>query len=237
MPFPNLSVRDRRDELMDDPDLDEGVHRQALRGLQRINRISAIPSLLYRSIVRQCEWPASRPLRVLDVGCGGGDVSVGLWRRAQRAGRPIHIGGCDISPKAIRMSQERAAEAGAEASYFQIDVLNDPIPRDWDVVYCSLFLHHFDEAAGETLLANMGQAAGQLMLVNDLIRGRFAYTLCWLGVRLLTRSPIVHVDGPLSVRAGFRTDEVLAMAERAGLEGARITRHWPERLLLSWRRR
>ena len=61
-------------------------------------------------------------------------------------------------------------------------------------------------------------------------RGR----LCWLGVRLLTRSPVVRVDGPLSVRAAFRAEEIGAMADSAGLDGARLTSHWPQRLLLHW---
>ena len=82
----------------------------------------------------------------------------------------------------------------------------------------------------------MGRSARKLVLVNDLVRSRLGYLLCWWGVRVLTRSPIVHVDGPLSVRAGFQPREVLAMAEQGGLHNARITRHWPQRLLLSWRR-
>ena len=54
------------------------------------------------------------------------------------------------------------------------------------------------------------------------------------GSRLLTRSPIVHVDGPLSVRAAFTVAEARQLAERAGLSGATIRRHWPQRFLLSW---
>lgn len=223
---------------MDDPALDERLHRQALKGLERINWISGIPGLLWRAVRPLCDDITGRPVRVLDVGSGGGDISVKLWRRARRAGRTIQVGGCDISPQAIRMARERAeaAGAGADANYFQLDVLNDELPDDWDVLYCSLFLHHFDEQQGVRLLSNMQRAARRLVLINDLIRSRPAYLLCCLGVRILTRSPIVHVDGPLSVRAGFQPREVLKMAESAGLSGARLTRHWPQRLLLHWSR-
>lgn len=236
MILPDLSQRDRQPELMDDPALDERLHRQALRGLERINWISGIPGLLWRSVQPLCDEITDRPVRVLDVGSGGGDISVKLWQRALRAGHGIQIGGCDISQKAIRMARERADAAGADADYFQLDVLRDHLPDDWDVLYCSLFLHHFDEQQGIRLLSNMQRAARRLVLINDLIRSRPAYLLCCLGVRLLTRSPIVHVDGPLSVRAGFQPREVMNMAESAGLDGARITRHWPQRLLLNWSR-
>jgi 2-polyprenyl-3-methyl-5-hydroxy-6-metoxy-1,4-benzoquinol methylase len=232
----DLSRRDRQPELMDDPALAESLHRQALRGLERVNQISGIASLIWKAIRPLCDRNASRPLRVFDVGCGGGDISVGVWKKAQRAGCSIEIGGCDISPKALRMSTERARAAGAEAEYVSVDILNDPLPRGWDVMYCSLFLHHFDEGQGVRLLRNMAQNAERLVLVNDLIRDQLGYLLCWWGVRLLTRSPIVHTDGPLSVRAGFQPQEVLDMAADAGMTGARITRHWPQRLLMKWER-
>ena len=235
--LPDLSQRDRQPELMDDPALDEGLHRQALTGLERVNRISGIVGVLWGAIRPLCEQRQDGPpLRVLDVGSGGGDISVGLWQRAKKAGHAIQVGGCDISPKAIRMATERAERAGADAEYFSVDVLNDDLPDDWDVMYCSLFLHHFDEQQGVRLLSNMRRSAREMVLVNDLVRSRLGYLLCWWGVRLLTRSPIVHVDGPLSVRAGFEPQEVLDMAEEAGLTGARITRHWPQRLLLTWNR-
>lgn len=232
----DLSRRDRQPELMDDPALDESLHRQALRGLERVNRISGIARLLWRTVRPLCDEVRGRPLRVFDVGCGGGDIILGVWKRARRAGRPIEIGGCDVSPKALRLSAERARAAGASAEYVTVDVLRDPLPRDWDVMYCSLFLHHFDEPQGVCLLQNMGHSARKMVLVNDLIRDRLGYLLCWWGVRVLTRSPVVHVDGPLSVRAGFQPREVLEMAAQAGLQGARLTRHWPQRLLLTWRR-
>jgi 2-polyprenyl-3-methyl-5-hydroxy-6-metoxy-1,4-benzoquinol methylase len=234
--LPNLSARDRQPELMDDPALDEGLHRQALRGLERVNIISGIPGLLWRAVRPLTAEITDRPVRVLDVGCGGGDISVALWKKSRFAGRPLQIGGCDISPKAIRMATERAAAARADAEYFSADVLNDDLPHDWDVLYCSLFLHHFDEPTGIRLLANMARSARRMVLVNDLVRGPLGYLMCWFGVRLLTRSPVVHVDGPLSVRAGFQPPEVLDMARRAGLDGATVSRHWPQRLLLTWRK-
>ena len=81
----------------------------------------------------------------------------------------------------------------------------------------------------------MKELASQRVLINDLRRTRAGYVLAWLGCRLLTRSPIVHVDGPLSVRAAFSLDEVRQLAEECGLSGATLTTHWPQRFLLDWR--
>ena len=54
---------------------------------------------------------------------------------------------------------------------------------------------------------------------------------------LLTRSPVVRVDAVRSVRAAFTMAEVQAMSLVAGLNGATISRRWPCRYLLAWRRR
>jgi hypothetical protein len=82
--------------------------------------------------------------------------------------------------------------------------------------------------------ARIARRADQLVLVNDLIRSPLGYGLAWAGTQLLSRSWVVHTDGPLSVQGAFQLAEVAAMAERAGLQGARLQRCWPERFLLSW---
>ena len=65
---------------------------------------------------------------------------------------------------------------------------------------------------------------------------RLGYLLALIGTRVLSRSPIVHVDGPRSVRAAFTVFEALQLAEHAGLHGATIGWRWPFRFLMEWRR-
>ena len=86
------------------------------------------------------------------------------------------------------------------------------------------------------LLRRMGRASRCLVLVNDLIRSPLGYGLAWAGCRLLSRSPIVHFDGPVSVQGAFQVPEVRTMAALAGLDGVDLRRSWPERYLLCWRR-
>ena len=82
----------------------------------------------------------------------------------------------------------------------------------------------------------MAAATLDQLLVHDLIRSRLDLLLTWIGTRLLSRSAIVHIDGPLSVGGAFQLDEVAHLATAAGLAGAQISRFWPERFLLSWSR-
>src|SRR5262245_66581493 len=105
--MPLLRARCRRPEVMDQPDLDRERHWHALRGLERINRFSGSAGIL---------WPAlwdlgrklGRPLRVLDVASGGGDVPPRLWQRASRQGLEMHSEGCDLRPAAVAFDRGNA---------------------------------------------------------------------------------------------------------------------------------
>jgi hypothetical protein len=148
----------------------------------------------------------------------------------------IAIDGCDISPTAVAFAARAADAAGAAVGFFSLDALNEPLPEGYDIVTCSLFLHHLGEEEAVRLLHKMAAAARFAILVNDLLRSGAGYWLAWTGCRLLSRSPIVRHDGPVSVQAAFRLEEVRVLAERAGLDAARLGRRWPWRFLLSWNR-
>ena len=228
----SLAVRDRQPELMDDPSLDSGLHRQALAGLRRVSLISGTVRTFWKPIA-ELAAKSGRPIRVLDVACGGGDTVIDLAQRAERAGLDIVAAGCDLSPTAVGIAAQSAAEKGADVQFFTADALTE-LPEGFDVICCSLFLHHLAEDDVVCLLKTMKAAAGTMILAGDLIRSRLGYALCSVGIRLLTRSRICHVDGPLSVRAAFTMKEIQSLAEAAGLETAEFTRHWPERYLMKW---
>ena len=104
----------------------------------------------------------------------------------------------------------------------------------FDIVYCTLLLHHFSDADAIRILAAMKRLARHAVLVDDLQRTRFGWLLAVAGCHLLSRSPVVHFDGPQSVRAAFTCAEARGLAAAAGWGVAKLRRHWPERYLLSW---
>jgi 2-polyprenyl-3-methyl-5-hydroxy-6-metoxy-1,4-benzoquinol methylase len=233
----SLERRDRQPELMDQSGLDEAVHRQALDGLKRVNAISGTVGVLWHGLKAVDALSGDAPVRVLDIGAGGGDVVIGLAQLARRHGVALELHGCDINSTAISHAEVAARRAVmSELRFFQLDVLNDPLPTDYDVLTCTLFLHHFPEAAAIDLMTRMAAAARRAVLIDDLLRSHAGYMLAWLGGRIITRSPLVHTDGPLSVRAAFCLSEVRRLANRAGMKEANIRRHWPERYLLAWRK-
>jgi 2-polyprenyl-3-methyl-5-hydroxy-6-metoxy-1,4-benzoquinol methylase len=232
----DVRQRHREPEIMDDPQLDEARHHDALRGLERINRWSGSARILWPPICALARVIAPQAVRVLDLATGGGDVPCALWKKAQRAGLNVHVAGCDLSDRAVAYALERARRLGASAHFFQLDALNGEIPGDYDVLTTSLFLHHLQEDQAISLLRRMAEAARRLVLVNDLRRSFPGYLFAYVGTRLLSRSHVVHVDGPLSVRAAFTMAEARQLAERAGLAGAKVSWRVPFRFLLFWRK-
>lgn len=227
--------RRREPEVMDQPGLDERRHAQALRGLARINMVSASAGILWPTLARLARATAPNTLRVLDVATGGGDVPIRLARRARRAGLPMEIAGCDISATAIKFANDRARTAGVSVSFFELNALSEVLPGPYDAMTCSLFLHHLDDSDAVALLQKMA-AAARCVLVNDLARSRRGLVLAHAATRLLSRSPVVHMDGPRSVEAAYTPAEALDLARRAGMSHAKVLRHWPCRFLLSWMR-
>jgi 2-polyprenyl-3-methyl-5-hydroxy-6-metoxy-1,4-benzoquinol methylase len=211
---------------MDEPDIDPRLHRDALRGLERINAVSATVSVVWDPIARLFRGQRTG-LSLLDVACGAGDVAIGVAHRAQQEGVKLVVEGCDISPTAIAYAKARADRAETNVRFFEHDVIDAPLGPTYDIVTCSLFLHHLDEDAAVRLLRTLDATARSLVIVSDLDRSRLGLLLAWLGTRLLTRSPVVHVDSLRSVRAAFTRDEAAALAIRAGMTSWRLTMHWP----------
>ncbi len=227
--------RVREPEVMDDPSLDGDQHIAALNGLARLNWLSASTRIVWRPIARMAR-ASERPLRVLDVATGSGDIPLGLWRRSQRAGVQLDLHGVDISERALEFARQRANRAGAQVTFSSRDVLNQPLPTDFDVIVSSLFLHHLDRGDAVKLLQSMADGAGQLVLVNDLLRSGGGLLLAKIASHLFTTSRVVHTDAALSVKAAFTMDEAREMANDAGMASAEVRSVWPYRFLLHWRR-
>lgn len=228
--LPSLPPRRPAAEVMDRPDLDPDLHRAALATLARINALSGAGDQLWRDIA-----PAvCSGSRVLDLACGGGDVSVALWRRAVRSGVELAVEGLDASPLAVAVAREHADALSAPVRFRVADVITDSLPDGADVVVCSLFLHHLSGEAAIDLLRRCNRAARRRVVIQDLRRCRLGTLLAATVPSLIGRSPVVRVDALCSARAAFTAGEIRGLARRAGLGTVRVRRHWPARMSMSW---
>jgi SAM-dependent methyltransferase len=203
---------------MDDPALPAADHVAALGALATINAVSRTAVHVARGI-EALRPAADGTLTVVDVACGGGDVTVGI----------------DISPRAIERAGRLAGERASGATFRACDALRDGCPR-CDVAVSSLFLHHLDDAEATSLLRHMAAAARLGIVISDLIRSRIGLVLAVVGTTVLVSSRVARVDGPLSVRSARTIPEYRRLLAAAGLTTATIRRVWPERAVIVWRR-
>ncbi len=231
---PDLTRRHQEVEIMDDPNLDRAAHLHALRGLARINAISGTVRIIWNAIADELKAHREAPLRILDVACGGGDVSIAIAQLAEQAGWPVEVVGCDLSPVAVQDAQEQARRRNEHVTFVQCDVLANQLPAGFDIICCSLFLHHLSELQAVSFLDDARQKARRLVIVSDLNRTRWGYLLARWGGRVLSRSHVVHFDGPISVCAAYSLPEVTQLAQKAGMKSAQIRRRWPARFCLRW---
>jgi len=221
---------------MDDPAIATEQLRGALTGLTRLNFVSNSLRIIWRPTKSLARELKKERLRILDIATGAGDVPIALWRRAKQAGLTLDICGIDFSARSVEFARQRAVEARAPVQFECRNALTDDLSADFDVLMCSLFLHHLKSDDAVRLLRRMASSARRLVLVSDLRRSAYGFALAYAASRLLTRCEVVHVDALKSVRAAFTPAELRQMAAQAGLTDATVAHRWPGRMLLTWGR-
>ena len=232
----SLATRQIVPELMDDPAVAPAALSRVLRGLARFNMLSRSADILWPAIREVAMRCGKRPVRVLDVATGGGDVPIALARRARRHGIHLELHACDMMEHSLRHTEQAARAARVSVRLFQWNAEAQPAPESFDIVISSLFLHHLRDDAAVVVLRKLREMAREAVLINDLRRCRAGLIAAWTASRLLTRSPIIRFDAPQSVRAAFRVGELRVIAQRAGMENATVAPRFPWRLLLRWSR-
>lgn len=232
-----LIERTRIAERMDEPDLSPAALDRALAAIARINELTFTARQLWKRAQRLMRQRNLQQLHILELGCGDANVSLGIARRAQRAGARIDVTACDVSPVAVARARQLANRHNVSGfRAFVADATRDDLGGPYDVVISSLFMHHLDESDAVTLLRRLPRLCRLEAWMDDLSRSRLGYWLAYGGCRVITRSPVVRFDGPASVRSAWTPDEALKLAQRAGLNAAWVERRWPERYILGWSR-
>jgi SAM-dependent methyltransferase len=217
-PWPRDAVRR---ELLDEPDPPPAELAGCLRDIARLNRLGPTHTLLVYLAPFLDRHPPDRPLRVLDLGTGRGDIPAAIVRWGRSRGRRVSVVGLDRSPAVVACARASTA-AVPEVRVVAAEALEPPVrPRSVDVAVCSLMLHHLPEEAVVRLLAVMGRVARLGFVISDLRRSRAAWAAAWLLTRAISTNRLTRHDGPLSVRRAYTRGELAALSTRAGLPGLR----------------
>jgi ubiquinone/menaquinone biosynthesis C-methylase UbiE len=221
-------LRDRveQDELLDRGRFDPIELEGNLRDIRTVNRLAGgqatvlahLPGLVAR-IERE------RPVELLDLATGSGDIPLAVADWVARNGRPLRLMLTDVSPEILATAQ-RALVNVPDVTFADWDAR--AVPRSdhsFDIVLCSLALHHFAPSEAVCVLREMRRLARVGFIVNDIRRSAPGYAAAWIASRLATRNRLTRHDMPLSVRRAYTPRELRALLQEAGATGAAVTTH------------
>jgi 2-polyprenyl-3-methyl-5-hydroxy-6-metoxy-1,4-benzoquinol methylase len=196
------------DELMDDPACDPEALDRTYRRFAVVNPLVGGWRTVWRRFVLPV-LPRDRPARVLDVGCGGGDVARSVARRAAASGRRVEVVGIDPDERAIRA----ATRVSTPGVTFRAASSGDLVAAGerFDVVVSNHVLHHLDDAERDAFLADSVLLAERRVVHSDIRRSARAYHAYAAGVLPLAPGTFIGVDGLRSIRRSYTATELGAV--------------------------
>ena len=234
---PDFSQRSHKKELLDRDDIPFADIERNMRELDIINTWlggHAISIRGLRNSIRTMKDPVR--VSICEIGCGGGDNLRVLSRWCRRRGIDVEVTGIDNNAHCIKVARERWQEGNARwihSDYREV-VFGERKP---DILFSSLFCHHFTDEELVGMLRWMQRHTGSGWFINDLQR----HPLAWFSIRLLTRwfsrSYLVKNDAPLSVLRGFRRTEWEKLLREAGVGEFSLHWKWAFRWLVEGRGR
>lgn len=229
-----FSVRSNELELLDAPNIPKDLLFQNLRELDTVNRLLGGHAITLAGMKRLMT-DKQKTYRIIDIGCGGGDAMKQIAEWAKKNGFRVELTGVDMNADAIDFMRSYCSEIpeikGVVSDYR--DYLKSGM--EVDIVHCSLFCHHLKDDELTELFKYMQQYAKVGFVINDLHRHWFAYYSIKFLTRLLNGSSLVKNDAPLSVRRGFRKEELVQLLEKGGIKNYRVNWKWAFRYLVTYR--
>ena len=212
---------------MDDLSLATDALRQNLDELETINTwLGGYEPVLDALAQLRPRLPSGRPVRLADLGSGGGDTLRHIARWARKNNVRVELAGIDANQFMLDYAAAKSRDY-SEITYQQFDIFAPEFQRrPYDVLTCSLFCHHFTDDELVALLRQWQQQAQVAVVINDLHRHWLAYySIKWL-TRLLGGSYLVRHDAPLSVARAFRRQDWVNLLARAGITQYELRWRW-----------
>ena len=224
----DFSVRTHKPELLDQQDIPAEDIALNLKELELINRKLGGHSI---TIAGFRALASGLPkITVAEIGCGGGDNLLAIQKKTDLKKIYLHCIGIDQNADCIRFARQAPWKKMPEFRISDYRLVRFDVPPD--ILFASLFCHHFPETELVGMFRWMQANARSGFFINDLHRHRVAWHyIRWL-TAVFSRSYLVKNDAPLSVVNGFRKKELKSILEKAGIFNYTIQWKWAFRWLI-----
>ncbi len=232
----DFSKRSYKKELLDRDDIPFEDIKQNMKELDYINaKLGGHKITLkgIKTVMKRMEKKIknhNQEVSILEIGCGGGDNLRVIKNYCKKKNFPVELSGIDINPHCIKFARSRKENEGIEfvaSDYKYVFFGEKP-----DIIFCSLFCHHFTDKEVVEILEWMRENSGVGFFINDLHRHPLAYySIKWL-TKLFSKSYLVKNDAPLSVLRGFKRKELEILNIQSSIFNAQIKWKWAFRWLV-----
>ena len=202
-------------EMMDRPQPVTAELERDLFNLRRLNQYFGSYRLI-STFVRRWIKPGDH-ISIVDLATGSGDIPRVIVDYARRIGARVQIDALDRQGATLEIAR-RLSASYAEISYVEANILEWNADRTYDLVLCSLVLHHFSEQDAVRVLSRCRELSREFVLVSDLRRSLFLTAGVYLLTALIFREPMTRYDGRLSAARAFSFAQFHELALQAGWE-------------------
>lgn len=227
-----LRQRSYEKELLDRDDIPFEHIKRNMQELDRINHYLGGHRISLDGIRRLTgKRRMEEPLRIAEIGCGGGDNLRAISRWAEKKSIPVTLSGIDINPSCIGYA--RSVEANRGIEFIHSDYRHVSFSEKPHIIFSSLFCHHFTEDELRQMLQWMQENSTIGFFINDLHRHPLAYYSIGLLTKAFSKSYLVKNDAPLSVKRGFVRKEWEHLFASAGIASFHCEWKWAFRWLVT----
>lgn len=212
---------------MDDFELQGAELQQTLEDLDNINKWLGGNKITLRGIKELLRNRKKHDvLRIVDVGCGNGTMlrEIAKWGRAKNY--KFQLTGIDANPHAVQIAQNLSASF-PEIRFSTQNIFSESYKnREFDIVLCTLTLHHFRDKEISNILNIFYEQAKVGIVINDLHRSREAYYLFQGFCLLFISNEIARRDGLISILRGFKKKDLEMLALDIPAQQQEISWKW-----------
>lgn len=221
----NLRKRSSQKELLDQDNIPFEDIKQNLKELNTINTLLGGHAITLAGIKKLLPQENNTPIHIVEIGSGGGDNLAYLQKKLKGN---FKFTGVDLKDSCIAFAQEKYPGIDFICS----DYLKAHFEVQPDIIFSSLFCHHFTEADLVVQYQWMQERAQLGFVINDLQRHPLAYYSIKFLTRWFSKSYLVKNDAPLSVARGFKKEELSILLKQVQISNVRIWWKWAFRYLV-----
>ncbi len=171
-------------------------------------------------------WPKEKPISIIDIGCGNGDMCRAVADFGRQKGLTINILGIDANAYTVGHAAA-ISQTYPAISYAVMNVFDEDFAQlEYDVALCTLTLHHFTDQEILRIMNLLTNRAKLGVVVNDLQRSALAYRLFQLICFVFRLNKLSKEDGLISILRGFKKEELESFSTQLTGKAYQINWRW-----------